>query len=97
MYHSQPVIKEKSGRVGTKKVGKLLRTFQLSPLSWINLVCCLTTTVSIAMETSLKRACIRAAKAMSIATLTKATKAMVLCCCLYVHSLFQHCYLFKTL
>ncbi len=80
MYHSLPVIKEKAGRLGTKKVGKLLRTFQLSPLSWINLVCCLTTTVSIAMETSFKHACIRAAKAMSIATLTKATKAMVLCC-----------------
>ncbi len=85
MYHSLPVIKETAGRLGTKKVGKLLRTSQLSPLSWINLVCCLTTTVSIAMETSLKRACIKAAKAMELP------------CCLYVHSLFQHCYLFNTL
>jgi hypothetical protein len=49
------------------------------------------------METSFKHTCARAAKAMSMATLTKATKAMVLCCCQYVHLLFKHCYLFILL
>ena len=60
-------------------------------------VCYITliTTETTVSEPSFKHTCIKAAKIMGIATLSKAAKAMELCRCRYVHLLVQHYFFFN--